>query len=241
MENRQQVIATQAQRAVLHRPTLAVLWLALASIAIGLLAPSARAASPQPSATIFAGRPQVTFAGVDRLPKWQRIADWLRRGEDRRQPALQAWMGWAWSLRALPELRRLSLIQARVNQAFGYASDEDAWGVADYWETPAEVAARGATDCEGFAIFKLWLARNAGIDDSRLGIYVGQIRDGAQHAVLLVQAEGGDFALDSLQAAVTVAESMPDFRPVMLLSLDELHVFVASLPASMSPASRPSR
>jgi predicted transglutaminase-like cysteine proteinase len=110
----------------------------------------------------------------------------------------------------LPEVRRLSLIRARVNRAFGYASDEDAWGVAGYWETPTEVAARGATDCEGFAIFKPWLARIAGIDDRRMGIYVGQIRDGAQHAVLLVQAEGGDVALDSL-------------------------------PASMSPASRPSR
>ena len=215
-----------------------MLCLVLASVAIGLLAPAARA---EPSATALAARPQIRLAGVDRLPKWQRIATWLRSGEDVRQPALKPWMVWARSLRALPEMQRLSLIQVRVDQAFGYASDQDEWGVADYWETPAEVAARGATDCEGFAIFKLWLARIAGIDDGHIALYVGQMPGGVQHAVLWVQAEDGDFALDSLQAGVVVAENMPDFQPVMLLSLDDMHVFVASLPATMSPAGRPSR
>src|SRR5258707_12486163 len=117
-------------------------------------------------------RPQVVLNDLGQLPKWQRIRDWLRSGQDRGNPPLREWTAWAQSLRHLSELQRLILIQSRVNQAFPYATDQEVWGMTDYWETPTEVVAKGRTDCEGFAIFQLWLARIAGIDDGTMGIYV---------------------------------------------------------------------
>jgi predicted transglutaminase-like cysteine proteinase len=186
-------------------------------------------------------RPQKVLNDLSQLPKWLRIRDWLRSGQDRKSQSLLGWIDWARSLRRLPQVQRVILIQSKVNQAFPYASDAVVWGVADYWETPAEVVAKGRTDCEGFAIFKLWLARIAGIDDSGMGIYIGVTPGaGEVHADLLVRVQGHDLVLDNRRASI-VSASLMNFRPLMVLDLDDLHLFAKRLPAGVDvdPASLP--
>jgi predicted transglutaminase-like cysteine proteinase len=217
-------------------------WLLAAFLVAGWAAAPARADRTGPWTSWAMARPQVVLDDLNQLPKWQRIRDWLRSGRDRSTPSLREWIVWAQSLRRLSPLQRLILIQSRVNQTFPYATDQEVWGMADYWETPTEVVAKGRTDCEGFAIFKLWLARIAGIDDNAMGIYVGVTRGGTElHANLLVNLQGHDLVLDSRRTFVVTAELMSDFLPVMLLDLDDMHLFVTKVPANIDPAALETR
>jgi len=203
------------------------------------LVPSlARADQIAPWTFWTASLPQTPLWDLGQMPKWQRVRDWLVSGRDRGSPGLLPWIAWAQSLRHLPAEQRLILIQSRVNRAFPYATDAEVWGLADYWETPAEVVAKGRTDCEGFAIFKLWLARIAGISNAGMGILVGVAQDaGEVHADLLVRLDGHDFILDNRRSSIVLAALVGNFRPLMVLDMEDLHVFGRDLPQRIDPAS----
>ena len=219
------------------RKTAALLAPALLA-AILSLAPPGRADQIAPWTFWAAALPQTPPQDVGQLPKWQRVRDWLVSGRDHNNPALSPWIAWAQSLRRLPPVQRLILIQGRVNRAFPYATDAEVWGLADYWETPAEVVAKGRTDCEGFAIFKLWLARIAGIDDAGMGILVGVAQDALEvHADLLVRLDGHDIILDNRRSSIVLASLVADFRPLMVLDLEDLHVFGRVPSQGIDPAS----
>ena len=181
---------------------------------------------------------QTALNDLGQMPKWQRVRDWLVSDRDHRSPALLPWIAWAQSLQRLPPEQRLILIQSRVNRAFPYATDAEVWGLADYWETPAEVVAKGRTDCEGFAIFKLWLARIAGISKAGMGILVGIAQDAGEiHADLLVRLGGHDVILDNRRSSIVLAALVTNFRPLMVLDMEDLHVFGRALPQGIDPAS----
>ena len=212
-------------------------WVLLAAI-LSLAPLPARADQIAPWTFWTAALPQNPMEDLGRVPKWLRVRDWLVSGQDRRSPALAPWIVWAQSLRPLSPLQRLILIQDRVNRAFPYATDPAVWGVADYWETPAEVVAKARTDCEGFAIFKLWLARIAGVGDGGMGILVGVAQDARKmHADLLVRLDGHDLILDNRRSSIVQAALMSDFRPWMVLDLEDLHLFVGIPPQGINPAS----
>ena len=108
-------------------------------------------------------------------------------------------------------------------------------GTAD--EAKALVA-KARTDCEGFAIFKLWLARIAGVGDGGMGILVGVAQDARKmHADLLVRLDGHDLILDNRRSSIVQAALMSDFRPWMVLDLEDLHLFVGIPPQGINPAS----
>ena len=201
------------------------------------LAPSASADRVAPWTFWTVALPQTSLQDLGRMPKWLRVRDWLVSGRDRQNPALSPWIAWAQLLRSLSPAQRLMLIQSRVNDAFPYGSDAEVWGLADYWETPAEVVAKGRTDCEGFAIFKLWLARIAGIDEAGMGILVGIAQDAGEiHADLLVRLDGHDIILDNRRSSIVPVALVPDFQPLMVLDLEDLHVFGRVLSRAVDPA-----
>jgi len=205
---------------------------------LSLVPPRARADRVAPWTFWDAVLQQMPVQDLSRVPKWLRVRDWLVSGQDRRSPSLLPWIVWAQSLRRLSPLQRVILIQSRVNRAFPYATDPELWGVADYWETPAEVVAKGRTDCEGFAVFKLWLARIAGISDAGTGLLIGVARDAGEiHADLLVRLDGHDFILDNRRSSIVQAALVGDFRPLMVLDLEDVHPFVRVLPPGIDPAS----
>jgi len=229
------------------RKSAALLAPALLAAILSLAPLPGRADQIAPWTFWAAALPQTALQDVGQLTKWQRVRDWLVSGRDRHSPALSPWIAWAQSLRRLPPVQRLILIQSRVNRAFSYATDAEVWGLADYWETPAEVVAKGRTDCEGYAIFKLWLARIAGIDDAGMGILVGVAQDALEvHADLLVRLDGHDIILDNRRSSIVLAALVANFRPLMVLDLEDLHVFGRAPPqgidpASLAPESRPDR
>ena len=100
------------------------------------------------------------------------------------------------------------------------------WGVADYWETPSEVIAKQATDCEGFAIFKYWLARIAGIPDDELSMMVGIIGSTRQmHAVLIAGVADHGYVLDVRTPYVVDIATFGDFRLLVTVDLQEIEIF----------------
>lgn len=164
---------------------------------------------------------------TSRLPKWQRIRDWLASAGATSDPTLATWTSWAASLRGRPVTERLTAINLRVNQSFRYASDFEVWGVADYWETPPEVIAKQATDCEGFAIFKYWLARLAGVPDEQLLMMVGIIGSTHQmHAVLIAGEADRGYVLDVRTPYVADMATFGDFRLLAAVNLDSISVFI---------------
>jgi predicted transglutaminase-like cysteine proteinase len=205
----------------------AVAMLAIATFA-GFTAKTATAGSPQLLLASFEGSQDLIQLDVERLPKWQRVRDWLVAPQAAAaDPALRPWSDWAKSLRALPAPARLEAINRRVNASFRYATDLEVWGVRDHWVTPAEVVAKGATDCKGFATMKLWLAREAGIDPGDLGLLVGiLLRSGQMHAVLLADAGQGPVVLDMLHAEIMPASLYDYFRPILAADLKSLTMLV---------------
>jgi len=213
-----------------QRCTVVTRWFARAAIcAVAALAcaplPSS-AASPSPLIASLAPTDPVEVP-TSRLPKWQRIRDWLASASATSDPVLATWTTWAASLRSRPVTERLTAINLRVNQSFRYASDFEVWGVADYWETPTEVVAKQATDCEGFAIFKYWLARLAGIPDQQLIMMVGIIGSTHQmHAVLIAGAAERGYVLDVRTPYVADMATFGDFRLLAAVDLESVKVFI---------------
>ncbi len=61
---------------------------------------------------------------------------------------------------------------------FGYKSDEELWGVKDYWQTPTEFLGLHEGDCEDYVISKYFTLRALGIPDSKLYLtYAKAIRN----------------------------------------------------------------
>ena len=176
-------------------------------------------------------------ASVAQLPKWQRVRDWMATDGAAAAPGLTEWANWAVALRGRPPLERLTAINDRVNQTIHYASDVEVWGVADYWETPAEVVAKGRTDCEGFAIFKYWLARMAGIPDDELTMMVGIIASTHQmHAALVAGVAERGYVLDVRTPYIVDAATFGDFRLLVTVDLNVIEIFIKGFAGQPAPA-----
>jgi predicted transglutaminase-like cysteine proteinase len=191
------------------------------------------AASPQFLIAALRSPQTAVKADIARLPKWQRVRDWMVDDAAMyHDPALSGWVSWAATLRNLAIPARLDAINRRVNAAFLYASDYEVWGIGNYWGTPSEIVAKGATDCKGFVIMKFWLARLAGLDSDHLSLLVGILAGTQQmHAVLLVGANGTAVVLDNLHADVFDIAAIGGFRPLLTADLRGLTLIDAALTA----------
>ncbi len=171
-------------------------------------------------------------AGFQHFPLWDRVRRFILDQRSFRCAELRQWVTWAAALRGRPARERLAAINARVQARIAYASDAVVWGRPNYWEDPREIVGKGATDCEGFAVFKMFLAIAAGIDRNDMAIVVGQIPNrGVYHAVLVVRVDGDDEVLDSRRRDVTNAAGLPDFAPLYAVST----VSAWSYPAPAEP------
>lgn len=158
------------------------------------------------------------------------VADWLR--------LMQQHAGAA-------EGDKLTLVNRFWNQRVREAEDLAVWGQVDYWATPLESLARGAGDCEDFAIGKYFSLVRMGVDSAKLRfIYVrARLNDGAPngiaHMVLGYYATPSavPLVLDSLNKEILPASRRPDLTPVF--SFNAEGVYVAG--AAAAPVDRVSR
>ena len=66
-----------------------------------------------------------------------------------------------------------------------YKSDEEQWGVEEYWQTAEETLSLHTGDCEDFAILLCTLLRAYGIAEEQIYVAVGVDNDGYGHAFLI--------------------------------------------------------
>ena len=66
-----------------------------------------------------------------------------------------------------------------------YVSDEERWGVSEYWQTPEETLSLRSGDCEDFATLLCTLLRAYGIPANQVYVAIGVDKTGNGHAFLL--------------------------------------------------------
>ena len=113
-----------------------------------------------------------------------------------------------------PALEAMGIITRSVNTLIRYRSDK-----ADIWSTPVETAARGAGDCEDYAIAKMWLLRSIGYSADQLQLVVlKNTRSNAYHAVLAVHVDGKRYILDNLSSKVLPDAALTAYVPIQSFS-----------------------
>jgi predicted transglutaminase-like cysteine proteinase len=141
---------------------------------------------------------------------------------------------------------RLGEVNRAVNLAIRPMSDLAQYGVADRWAPPLDAIARGAGDCEDYAIAKYAALRAAGLDEDDLRlVLVRDLKRREDHAVLAARLDGRWLILDNRRFVMLEAVRLPDYLPLFSLSADGVGQVVARnhyaenvRPAADSPGPR---
>ena len=120
-------------------------------------------------------------------------------------------------------------INEDINQ-YSSVPDELVWGEEDYWATPKEFYAKGAGDCEDYAISKYFALREAGVPAKDLKLANILIDDGETNHMILVYKE--KFVLDNIVSRVTPINEYLDFK--MVYKFNETGVYFNSLSGKVS-------
>jgi predicted transglutaminase-like cysteine proteinase len=145
----------------------------------------------------------------------------------------------------LPE--QLQTTNDFFNQRLRWSSDEQIYGVEDYWATPLETLGIGAADCEDFSIAKYITLLSLGVDPRSLRlVYVKAQRPGGPtqaHMVLAwyASASAEPLILDNINSAVVPAGQRQDLTPIFSFNADDLWISGATGPSNASPRLRLSR
>lgn len=205
------------------------------AVVLSLVAPAAargETATPE-DPTQFESDPliggsKIITTSFKSLPKWDRVRLHLIGEKTLQRPDLGPWVEWAESLQGKSIADRLYAINRRVNKDFKYQIDNKIWGKADYWETPDEALDKGRIDCEGFAIFKMYMAYRAGIEAEDMALLVGKILStGEAHAILLAGGGGIGYLLDNRSPYVVDTDTYTDFKVLYSVDFNDVWMYPA--------------
>jgi predicted transglutaminase-like cysteine proteinase len=159
-------------------------------------------------------------------PKWDRIRKMILDGQSLNSDGLVEWIQWAQTLKASTPTDRLLAINKRVNRDFKYDTDDDIWGQADHWADPLEAVKKRRLDCEDFAIFKFFLAHEAGIQDEDLAIAIGKIRStGEFHAIMLGADGDTTYVLDNRSSYMRDTATYGDFTIMYSVDFNDVWLY----------------
>ena len=134
----------------------------------------------------------------------QRLTSWLKLIAENKKKA---------------ETEKLKLVNDFFNQ-IPFISDEEHWGVQDYWATPSEMLASNGGDCEDYSIGKYFtlLALNVGMDKMRITYVKARNLPPADqaHMVLTYYAkpDAVPLVLDNIVREIRPATERADLTPV---------------------------
>jgi predicted transglutaminase-like cysteine proteinase len=116
---------------------------------------------------------------------------------------------------------RLGEINRAINLAIKPMSDLALYGVEDVWSPPLNTLAKGAGDCEDYAIAKFVALQQAGVspDDLRIVVLRDDFRE-EDHAVVAARLDGTWLMLDNRHMAMIEDHHVRDYHPVFLLDHD---------------------
>ena len=147
------------------------------------------------------------------------------------------------------ELERLARVNTFFNRRLRFDDDSVVWKEADYWATPLESLARGAGDCEDFAIAKYASLLVAGVPSERLRLIYVRARIGGPQSTLsqahmvvgyYPTPDAEPLILDNLVGEIRPAGRRPDLFPVFSFTSEGLWVQGATT-SSADPTARLSR
>jgi predicted transglutaminase-like cysteine proteinase len=98
-----------------------------------------------------------------------------------------------------------------------WVSDQQHWGIEDYWATPIETLATNAGDCEDFSVGKYFTLQNTHFDIDKIRItYVKAIELNQAHMVLAYYAtpDAEPLILDNINKSILPASERKDLLPI---------------------------
>lgn len=149
-------------------------------------------------------------------------AAYLAYRADNLQP-LRNWQEMLQVSHTLPVHQQLKQVNEFFNGSIRFSEDVDVWGQTDYWATPLETLARGAGDCEDFAIAKYFSLLALGIPAEQMRLIYVKAQIGGPsshlqqaHMVLAYYAtpDAEPQVLDNLITDIRPASRRPDLQPV---------------------------
>ena len=197
---------------------------------------------PESTVEEFPGAVPVSVPRLAANPKWRRVIEQHPQARPSAECASDErcanslWIRWNDLVRQVSALEgeeRLQAVNEGVNALIVYASDDEVYGVGDYWATLEESMLRGRGDCEDIAIAKMWLLNAAGVDLSsmRLVVLKDTLRN-LDHAVLSVVENGHQYVLDNAAWKVGRADWMRGYRPIYALSADQSWIYGMRVPSA---------
>ena len=193
-------------------------WIALPVLGLAammaLLAPAA--AQPRPASFAAIGdQTSVPFGWMDfcrRQPSECRDRNAVALDADLTQPK-------AWAT--------LERINRQVNHAIESVTDQEQYGVEDYWAYPDS----GRGDCEDYVLLKRRMLRQAGFPIQSLLVTVVRDENDEGHAVLTVKTTHGEYVLDNKRDAL-LPWTQTGYRFVKRQSQTDVNVWVQIGPPS---------
>jgi len=126
-------------------------------------------------------------------------------------------------------------INSAVNRRIEYRTDMQLHGTKDVWSLPAETLARGAGDCEDFAILKMGLLADAGVPLKQMSVtIVRDTRRNLYHAVLILDTGAKKLVLDNVTEDIRPDTSIDDYMPLFALNADGNVIFARPAAATAS-------
>lgn len=124
------------------------------------------------------------------------------------------------AIRALqyPGLALCYAVDAEVDRAIAYSSDQDSFGQPDVWRTPEETAETGLGDCEDAAILKYAVLCRHGFPADRLLLTIGYVEKGeggvprGGHALLVADEDDHHHVMNNDRPE----HNLPDLREFCL-------------------------
>jgi predicted transglutaminase-like cysteine proteinase len=116
---------------------------------------------------------------------------------------------------------RLGEINRAINLAIRPMSDLVQYGEIDLWSPPLATLARGAGDCEDYAIAKFVALQLAGVapDDLRI-VIMHEIISGEDHAVAAARLDGRWLTLDNRRMVMIEDAEVKNYQPTFVIDRD---------------------
>lgn len=112
-----------------------------------------------------------------------------------------------------------------------WISDQEHWGIEDYWATPIETLATNAGDCEDFSVGKYFTLQNTHFDIDKIRItYVKALDLNQAHMVLAYYAtpDAEPLILDNINKSILPASERKDLLPIYSFNGESLWLARAS-------------
>ncbi len=143
------------------------------------------------------------------------------------------------SVRDSDEKVKLESVNDFFNQT-PYASDQNIWGVSDYWATRLELIGKDKGDCEDYVIAKYFTLKELGVSPKKLYMtYAKSLRFKTAHLVLTYYETPRSIPLilDNINLKILPATQRNDLVPIYSFSGDELFNSKQAQIGKIAPAS----